>query len=434
LENCLFFRDFDSQLNDKANLVSFANFRILDAWCSLYFINFYRLYFTILGVVRSEQVLNLTCSNHHCVFQSVNADFDINYQSVDLKSAKTLKFQNSSFENFPKHVAKNFVELKELQATDCNMSTLGGNFIFYEFTKNQLLNLTTVDFSRNQLLNVEPLTRLSNLKQANLSSNQIGELHNRSFTGLRELEVLDLGSNNISKIAPDAFTPVKNLKKVILVNNQLTELPEKVFSVQADLIEIDLAHNLLTTFDLGVFGSTWYLERLNLAGNNMQLLQYLSPSPTLKKLVINVTDNKWNCFYAQHLEIQALKYNQYLIGNFDDCLPNWLDATNEKWQKQQNKTIAELRQKFVEQGKNFTGLKMDSETMIAELRQQLVGQSENAAELKLDIEKLKHKVAKYFHLEKDVTCMIVGIISLAIDGAVTVAFMKIFQNLNFTIY
>jgi Leucine rich repeat len=342
---------------------------------------FFRLCFTLLDIVwgngNSESTWNLSCStDRNCIFENVHImKFgEIEPRIIhDLKTAKTLIFQNSRFEYFPKGIAKHFIALIELRATDCEMPTLDNNFVSYSNSSqnNHLPKLDKVDFSRNQLLKVEALARLPNLRHLNLSSNLIGELQKGSFTGLGQLQVLDLGSNKITKIAPHTFSTVPSLDIVILANNQLTQLPENVFSAQKRLIEIDMAHNNLTTFDFGAIGSTWKLERINLAQNHMTSLQNLTTRPKEQTNIttINVTDYKWNCSYAQQLEIQAYNYNFELIGinlnstmfvldlknsikNFEERLDSNLDKctnTTKELQKQigdQNKTITLLRMNF----------------------------------------------------------------------------------------
>jgi Leucine-rich repeat (LRR) protein len=363
---------------------------------------FFRLCFTLLGIVWSDGKLELKCNEQNCVFHNVHILNFTGYLTEsnerDLKSAKTLTFQNSRFKHFPKPIAKHFIALEELRATDCNMAELGGNFKLYfsNGKNNHLLKLDKVDFSRNELLKVEEFARLPNLKHLNLSSNLIGELQNENFSGLSQLKVLDLGSNHISQIAPETFSTLYNLETVILANNKLTQLPERVFSTQSHLIEIDLAHNNLIKFDFGAIGSTWKLERINLAQNSMTSLQNLITRPKEQTTIItiNITDNKWNCFYAQQLELEANMFNYKLIGN--DCPTNWLDATNEK------------------------------------LQTQLDEQSNIVTELKIEIDHLKLEMAKLLHLEKNVISIpwIIGIILtvnmifIAIDGNLAVVFMR----------
>jgi Leucine-rich repeat (LRR) protein len=322
-------------------------FNIL-GFCVLYCFFFLRLCFTLLDKVwsdgNSELTPHLSCStDHNCTIENVHIiDFgEIEHRFIeDIKLAKTLTFQKSRFEQFPKGIAKHFVVMKELRVTDCNMTTLGNNFVSYgNLSKNNLLPiLEDADFSRNQLSEVKLFTRLPNLKKINLSSNQIKGLESGSFSGLDQLEVLDLGSNSILEIAPFMFLTVPNMKNVILSNNKLKQLPESVFSSQKNLLEIDLAQNNLTTFDFGVIGASSKLTRINLAKNKMTSLQNLTrlSNGRTDNININVTDNKWNCFYAQLLEELAPKHKFELIGNIVNCLTDWLDSTEKKSEQQKN--------------------------------------------------------------------------------------------------
>jgi Leucine-rich repeat (LRR) protein len=338
-----------------------------------YFSIFYsfRLYIALLGKVWSAENFQLTCSedNRYCTFNNVFTNLDKNCdESMSFGSVRHLNFKNSSFESFPAPVClpKYFFNLRSLQASDCGMSELGETFM-KNSTKNQLRDLTKVDFSQNRLSKIEPLDGLPDLRHLNLSSNRIGSLENGSFNGLEQLRVLDLGSNNISKVDPETFSKMNHLERVALAHNKLTELPENLFSSQTWLVEIDLAHNHLTTFNLGTVSFTTGFVRINLAHNNMQSLRnLLSTSFIHQNKTINVTDNKWNCMYAQILEEIASNRKFELIGNIFNCSMSWLGTTNDKLKIQHDNiktsdvmqmnfenTSVDSRKQFVKQGNEF---------------------------------------------------------------------------------
>jgi preprotein translocase subunit Sec61beta len=310
----------------------------------------FRLYIAFLGKVWSVEnnKSTITCpeNKHRCVIINVYNNIDkYCYALKDYWSSEVLEFKNSTFERFPapECIPRYFYYLESLQASDCGMSELGDTFM-KNSTNNEMWYLKTVDFSRNRLSKVEPLDRLPYLQYLNLSSNRIEELHNESFAGLEHLRILDLGSNNISKIDPETFSTVINLKEVILADNKLTKLPNNMFLLQSVLVAIDLAHNHLTTFDFSTVGNTEDLKSINLACNNIQSLQNLTILGPYK--TIDVTDNQWNCLYAQILGEIAIRRNYKLIGNIFNCSINLLDSTTNKKFEEQKKNITNFGERL----------------------------------------------------------------------------------------
>jgi Leucine rich repeat len=166
-------------------------------------IHSFRLYIALLGKVWSAEnnqsdTTDIACSEdkHDCIFTNVNTNIDeyCGKLLLNFRSVTVLEFKNSVFERFPAPVciARYFIYLESLQASDCGMSELGDTFM-KNSTNNEMWYLKKVDFSRNRLSKVEPLDRLAVLLHLNLSSNRIEELQNGSFAGLNNLQVLDLG-------------------------------------------------------------------------------------------------------------------------------------------------------------------------------------------------------------------------------------------------
>jgi Leucine-rich repeat (LRR) protein len=308
-----------------------------------------------LGKVWSAEndQFTITCSgkNLYCTFRNVfsnNSNIDeYSDDSMDFRLARWLKFKNSNFKRFPAPlcIPRNFVHLKNLLASDCGMSELGDTFVM-DSTKSNIWNLTYIDFSRNRLSKIESLDRCPYLQYLDLSSNRIEELRNGSFAGLEQLQILNLGTNNISKIGPETFSTVINLKTVILADNKLIELPKNMFSTQSGLFGIDLAHNYLATFDFSTVQNTNDLKWIKLLHNNIQSLKNVTIWKQNKTITIDVTDNKWNCLYAQLLREIATRRKYKLIGNIFNCSINWLDSRNNKKLEEQNKYIANFGERL----------------------------------------------------------------------------------------
>ena len=65
---------------------------------------------------------------------------------------------------------------------------------------------------------------LSNLKQLDLTSNQLTQVADGAFSGLKHLQVLNLRSNKLNSLPNIALSNLTQLRKVDLKNNQISNL------------------------------------------------------------------------------------------------------------------------------------------------------------------------------------------------------------------
>jgi len=71
---------------------------------------------------------------------------------------------------------------------------------------------------------VPPLDALANLKEQNLSNNQLNTLAALCFTGLTSLMWLDLSNNQLSTLSDGCFAELTSLKDPNLAQNYLKKL------------------------------------------------------------------------------------------------------------------------------------------------------------------------------------------------------------------
>ncbi|XP_039510311.1 malignant fibrous histiocytoma-amplified sequence 1 [Pimephales promelas] len=141
------------------------------------------------------------------------------------------------------------------------MSTLNGNQngkTDYDFSGKKLKTLPTelfksggdavkVDLQSNRLKQITGISQLTNLKELNLSKNEITDFP-LEIKGLRQLETLYMNQNRIKTIPENVFTSLVKLKFLKLSTNRLEKLPIDVNSCQ-DLTYLNLSNNCLKNLD-----------------------------------------------------------------------------------------------------------------------------------------------------------------------------------------
>ena len=142
-----------------------------------------------------------------------------------------------------------------------------------------LANLRQLDLSSNQISNLSALSGLTNLESLNLNSNQISDL--RALSRLTNLRQLDLSSNQISDLR--ALSRLTNLRRLNLSSNQINDLC--VLSGLTDLEWLDLGSNQVS--ELSMLSDLRNLRQLYLRSNQVSDLNMLSSLLNLSILDLN---------------------------------------------------------------------------------------------------------------------------------------------------
>ncbi|XP_026737397.1 toll-like receptor 13 [Trichoplusia ni] len=128
-------------------------------------------------------------------------------------------------------------------------------------------NLREIDLSSNNLQYVTKgvFNNFLNLRKLILSKNKIVNIFEESFNGLSKLETLDLSENNLTILA-NVFTPLKNLQHLNLSRNNLEFIHENYFNNWL-LQHLDVSHNNLRKLAPGALQLLPNLARLLLTDN-----------------------------------------------------------------------------------------------------------------------------------------------------------------------
>ena len=113
---------------------------------------------------------------------------------------------------------------------------------------------------------------LTALSRLSLYENDLTTLDAEIFNGLTALSFLELRFNNLTTLGEDIFDGLTALRSVYLGSNGLTTLDADIFDGLTALWLLDLSHNSLTTLDADIFDGLTALSNLDLADNGLTTL------------------------------------------------------------------------------------------------------------------------------------------------------------------
>lgn len=185
----------------------------------------------------------------------------------------------------------------------------------------------------------------------NLSSNQIREVGDDDFVHFAQLRYLDLSRNSLSNISANAFGQNLLLRRLVLDHNDLnaddilpaskTPLWELYLSanriddidkltVFSSLFVLDVSENALVHIPATFLDGLLKLQRLNLAGNQIEEFALSVASDDIPLRELNLSSNSLARFsisgQLRNLEILDLSWNQLTVVDPDSMasLPNLL--------------------------------------------------------------------------------------------------------------
>lgn len=154
--------------------------------------------------------------------------------------------------------------------------------------------------------------QFQNLKELDLSSNELGALTRDTFNGLRTLQILRLDDCHIKTIEADCFAKLTNLKTLSLTRNKLSLIHRGLFSglknlrklylkgcsiklIEKDTFKqltslqaLDLSSNLIRQIDQSFFDGLNKLQKLDLT--RCQLIKKIDPKAFSHLLELNEID------------------------------------------------------------------------------------------------------------------------------------------------
>ncbi|KAF6211370.1 hypothetical protein GE061_011882 [Apolygus lucorum] len=184
-------------------------------------------------------------------------------------SAMTMEFHPNSF--------RGLTQLKQLDLSDNNIWTLPDELFC------PLYSLTHLNMSHNRIQDVLELgfsdwgagptapgkTCNVGLEELDVSQNEIAVIPDNAFTSLRSLLKIMLQENAISSMADRAFVGLVALQYLNASSNQLVALPPELFQSTRDLREIYLNNNSISVLAPGLLEGLDQLLVIDLSFNQL---------------------------------------------------------------------------------------------------------------------------------------------------------------------
>lgn len=163
------------------------------------------------------------------------------------------------------------VDVDKLMMTMMNDEEEGSGYYFQEIIKMDeptcpyecVCSLRVVQCSDRGLYYV-PHSIPADTRLLDLQGNQIHEIRENDFKGLKDLYALVLVNNKISKIHPRAFLPLGRMQKLYLSHNLLTTVPK---SLPRSLVELRIHDNRIKKIASGAFSGLYNMNCIELGRN-----------------------------------------------------------------------------------------------------------------------------------------------------------------------
>ncbi|KAL5273266.1 hypothetical protein ACFFRR_000185 [Megaselia abdita] len=161
---------------------------------------------------------------------------------------KKISLTRSQITNIGKDVFRNLLLLRYLDISQLGLN--GESFSSYSLVNNN--NLEYLDLSSNEFKDIVSLP--VSLKMFNVSQNQISKISKSDFQNLPVLEELSLDDNNLDDIPEDSFGGMKSLVTLSLARNKIHRISEETFKNLPKLKNLNLQQNLIAESPTGLDG------------------------------------------------------------------------------------------------------------------------------------------------------------------------------------
>lgn len=254
-----------------------------------------------------------------------------------------LSLKHSDIKNINKNSFAGFDALVDLNLVSNNLKNISvGAF-------NGLQNLRKLSLKNNSLsaLNLGIFNGLNSLQYLNLDNNFINYVSYKYFYSLNALKMLSLSHNKLSVIYSDAFSEISTIK-LNLSYNEVVHIEENAFGHKPNSIKnLDLSHNKISTIGPNIFKICVNLERLNLASNQLEKMDFAEQLSSVRHLdlsynkitalneiklrnleVLDLTNNLIKTIDVEFVKVLPNLHELYLRRNRMDC--RWFTENYDK--------------------------------------------------------------------------------------------------------
>ncbi|XP_038112146.1 protein artichoke [Culex quinquefasciatus] len=156
-----------------------------------------------------------------------------------------------------------------------------------------LSELREIDVSFNQLTELTPtvLGSWRNLEELKVSNNKVNQLHQGSLRNLPLLQYMDLSSNELTTLDHGSLRNLPELQELVLADNRLTDLKDRVFEDLPNLQAVHLQQNNLQLISPHTFYRSPSIVYLNLSANQFRSLDSVGLRSVRNLEVLDLSGN-----------------------------------------------------------------------------------------------------------------------------------------------
>lgn len=123
--------------------------------------------------------------------------------------------------------------------------------------------------SRLQRVEAGAFVPFDKLKFMLIAFNNLTNIVDGAFDGLKDLEFLRIINSRVEKISEKAFRDLESVKRFSLEHNNIRELPKNVFISMYNLGSVDISNNELSVIDGDIFYNSNILQYIYLSYNKI---------------------------------------------------------------------------------------------------------------------------------------------------------------------
>lgn len=225
----------------------------------------------------------------------------------DLTELGHLDLSNNDITTIPVRIFQNQIRLQDLRLGGNQLHTIDNG------TLNGLLYLSNLDLHGNRLFGIHTdlLDSVTSLTHLNISGNFLQEIP--SLKRLSTLIVLDARDNVLQDLEEDVFIGQKNIRDIDLSRNQIAVVPDGLFLPCESLENLDLSYNLIEYVHPSMFMNL-AAQRVRLNNNKIKDIgKTFANMASLNELSLRanaIRDTIQRYMFPESLEMIDLSYNE----------------------------------------------------------------------------------------------------------------------------
>lgn len=264
---------------------------------------------------------------------------------VGLQSLETLKLCNNSLGTLdPSLFGKipiKFLHLHNNQLVNFDLASFNISLDTIDLSNNRLTDYTQSEeyMAKNIILNHNELTKLTLSEPVysleahhnkitdfdistevyiiNLSYNQIKDF--KKFSELVNLRQLDLSFNELAEFQDSSFESLSNLEELYIQRSNLKTIHLGTFFSQMNLRVLDISYNGLGSINFDHFIAMNVLEELYIDGNSLTEIKYEDIENIFREIkVISISHNNWGCTYLTTIIKRMNSRHIKVIGDVEE--------------------------------------------------------------------------------------------------------------------